>query len=32
MRSSGENLETVINGLFVVDASVFPEAPGAPLY
>lgn len=25
-----ENLETEIRGLFVVDASVFPEAPGAP--
>ena len=25
-----ENLETSISGLFVVDASVFPEAPGAP--
>ncbi len=25
-----ENLETKISGLFVVDASVFPEAPGAP--
>ncbi len=25
-----ENLETIINGLFIVDASVFPEAPGAP--
>lgn len=25
-----ENLETEISGLFVVDASVFPEAPGAP--
>lgn len=25
-----ENLETEISGLFVADASVFPEAPGAP--
>lgn len=25
-----ENLETDISGLFVADASVFPEAPGAP--
>jgi len=25
-----ENLETNIIGLFVVDASVLPEAPGAP--
>ncbi len=25
-----ENLETSISGLFVVDASVFPEAPGVP--
>lgn len=25
-----ENLETSINGLFVVDASVLPTAPGAP--
>jgi choline dehydrogenase-like flavoprotein len=24
------NLQTEINGLFVADASVFPEAPGAP--
>ncbi|HIH65110.1 MAG TPA: ferredoxin, partial [Methanothermobacter thermautotrophicus] len=25
-----ENLETSIEGLFVADASVLPEAPGAP--
>ncbi len=25
-----ENLETEISGLYVADASVFPEAPGAP--
>lgn len=25
-----DNLETIISGLFVADASVFPEAPGGP--
>ena len=29
-RIVDKNLETEISGLFVADASVFPQAPGAP--